>query len=328
MKVLFIGGTGATSSACAHAAVAAGMDLTLVCRGESLRPAPAGARVLLGDIRDAVWARGALGRDSFEAFDVVVEWIGFVPPHVELDIELFGGRVRQYVFISSASVYDPSALRLPITESSPRGNPHWAYARAKIACEDRLFEAFRRDRLPVTVVRPSHTYDLGRLPVRGGWTVVDRMRRGLPVIVAGSGASLWTLTHHEDFARGLVGLLGLDAAVGETVHITADEALSWNEIYRTIAQAAGAELQAVHATCEVIASVDPEWGASLLGDKAVSKVFDNSKIKSLVPGYRAQIPYARGAATQVAWYDEDPSRRVVDPSVNETIERILVLLGT
>jgi nucleoside-diphosphate-sugar epimerase len=323
MKVLFIGGTGVTSSACAHAAVAAGMDLTLVCRGQSHRPAPSAARILLGDIRDAAWARSALGR---ERFDVVVEWVAFVPPHVELDIELFGGRVRQYVFISSASVYDPSALRLPIAESSPRGNPHWAYARDKIECEDRLFEASRRDRFPVTVVRPSHTYDVERLPVRGGWTVVDRMRRGLPVIVAGSGASLWTLTHHQDFARGLVGLLGLDAAVGEAFHITADEALSWTDIYRSIAEAAGAELRAVHATCEVIASVDPEWGASLLGDKAVSKVFDNSKIKSRVPSYRAEIPYVRGAAMQMAWYDEDPARRVVDPAVNESIERILAHL--
>jgi nucleoside-diphosphate-sugar epimerase len=295
------------------------MDLTVVCRGKTGRPPPGGARVRMGDIRDSDWARSVLGRDTF---DVVVQWVGFVPGHVELDLELFGGRVSQYVFISSASVYDPSA-RLPITESSPRGNPHWAYAREKIACEERLFEAFRRDRFPVTVVRPSHTYDRARLPVRGGWTVVDRMRRGLPVVVAGRGGSLWTLTHHEDFARGLVGLVGLEAAVGQAVHVTSDEALSWNEIYRTLAHAAGANLRAVHVPCEVIASLDPEWGASLLGDKAVSKVFDNSKIKSLVPSYRATIPYERGAAMQVAWYDEDPARRAVDPRVNENIDRIL-----
>jgi nucleoside-diphosphate-sugar epimerase len=319
MKVLFIGGTGVISSACAQAAVRAGMDLTLLVRGKTLRWPPAGAHVLRGDIRDAAWARSVLR----QGFDVVVDWIGFAPSHMQLDIELFAGRVRQYVFISSATVYDPSALRLPITESSPRRNAHWAYARDKIACEDLLFEAFQRDGFPVTVVRPSHTYDLGALPVRGGWTIVDRMRRGLPVVVAGSGTSLWTLTHHEDFARGLIGLLGVDAALGEAIHITSDEALSWNEIYAAIAEAAVAKLRAVHVPCEVLRSFDPEWGASLLGDKAVSKVFDNTKIKSLVGGYKAEIPYSRGAAMQVAWYDEDPARRVVDPAVSERIERIL-----
>jgi nucleoside-diphosphate-sugar epimerase len=296
------------------------MDLTLVSRGKAWRPVPAGVRAVNGDIRDAAWARAALGR---ERFDVVVEWVGYVPSHVQLDIELFGGRVGHYVFISSASVYDPHALRLPITEAAPRGNPYWAYARDKIACEERVFEAFRRDGFPATVVRPSHTYDVEKLPVRGGWTVVDHMRRGLPVVVAGSGASLWTLTHHDDFARGLVPLLGVDAAIGEAVHITADDALSWNEIYETLARAAGANLRAVHVPCDVIAEIDPEWGAGLLGDKGVAKVFDNSKIKRLVPGYRAAVPYARGAAMQLAWYDDDAARRAADPAVNESIERIL-----
>ncbi len=321
MKVLFIGGTGIISSACARAAVAAGMDITLVCRGQTERPAPVGARLLRGDIRDPSWARSTLAHGGF---DVVVDWVGFLPEHIAFDIELFGGRVRQYIFISSASVYEPSAaLTLPITESSPRSNPHWAYARNKIACEDLLFEAFRRDGFPATVVRPSHTYDPGLLPVRGGWTTVDRMRRGLPVIVAGDGTSLWTLTHHDDFARGLTGLLGLDAAIGEAVQITSDEALTWNAIYELVATAAGAKLVAIHAPCELIASYDAEWGASLLGDKAVSKVFDTSKIKALVPGYRAEIPYARGAAMQIAWYDEDPSRRRIDTGVNELTERLL-----
>jgi nucleoside-diphosphate-sugar epimerase len=159
--------------------------------------------------------------------------------------------------------------------------------------------------------------------VRGGWTTVDRMRRGLPVVVAGDGTTLWTLTHHEDFARGLSGLFGLDAAIGEAVHITSDEALSWNEIYELVARAAGVPLRAVHAPSEVIASCDAEWGASLLGDKAVSKVFDNTKIRSLVPGFRAEIGYAQGAALQVAWYEGDPARRAVDANVNEITERIL-----
>jgi nucleoside-diphosphate-sugar epimerase len=320
VKVLFIGGTGVISSACARAAIAAGMDLSLVCRGTSARPVPPEARVIAGDIRDAAWAHRTLGH---ERFDVVVDWVGFVPRNVELDVELFRGRVRQYVFISSASVYEPSALRLPIVESSTRGNLHWAYARDKVACEELLFEAFRRDGFPATIVRPSHTYDLGLLPVRGGWATVDRMRRGLPVVIAGDGASLWTLTHHEDFARGLVGLLGLDAALGEAFHITSEEALSWNAIYELVAEAAGARLRAVHVPVDVIAACDPPWGASLLGDKAVSKVFDNSKIRSLVPGYRAEIGYAQGAGMQVGWYDGDPLRRRVDPAVGETTDRIL-----
>jgi nucleoside-diphosphate-sugar epimerase len=321
VKLLFIGGTGVISSACARAAVAAGMDVTLVCRGKTPRPAPDGARIVRGDIRDARWARDALGQGGF---DVVVDWVAFTPDHVQLDIELFGGRVAQYVFISSASVYEPSpSLKLPITEESPRNNPHWPYARLKIECEDAVSEARRSRGFPATIVRPSHTYDLSLLPVRGGWTAVDRMRRGLPVIVADDGASLWTLTHHEDFARGFVGLLGLQRAVGETVHITSDEGLSWNEIYALVASAAGASLRAVHCPSDVIASVDPEWGASLRGDKAVSKVFDNTKIKSLVPGYKAQIPYSRGAAMQVAWYDAEPARRFVDPRVNEITELIL-----
>ncbi len=275
---------------------------------------------MVGDIRDAAWAHRTLGQ---ERFDVVVDWVGFVPQHVELDVELFSGRVRQYVFISSASVYDPSALRLPIVESSPRGNLYWQYARDKIACEDLLFEAFRRDGFPATIVRPSHTYDHGLLPVRGGWTTVDRMRRGLPVVIAGDGASLWTLTHHEDFARGLVGLFGLDAALGEAFHITSEDALSWNAIYERVAEAAGARMRAVHVPVDVIATLDAEWGASLLGDKAVSKVFDNSKIRSRVPGYRAEIGYAQGARMQVGWYDGDAARRRVDPAVGEMTERIL-----
>jgi nucleoside-diphosphate-sugar epimerase len=321
VKVLFIGGTGTISAACTRAAVAAGMDVTIVCRGRTPRPLPPGARVLLGDIRDPFWARSTLGQGHF---DIVVDWVGFLPEHVALDIDLFRGHVGHYIFISSASVYAPSPPpALPITESSPRGNPYWAYARSKIACEDLLFDAFQRDGFPATVVRPSHTYDPGLLPVRGGWTVVDRMRRGLPVIIAGDGASLWTLTHHEDFARALLGLFGLKAAIGEAVHITGDEALTWNRIYELVATAAGAKLVAVHAPCELIASYDAEWGASLFGDKAVSKVFDTAKIKALVPGYRAAIPYARGAGMQIAWYDEDPSRRRVDPGVNELTDRLL-----
>jgi nucleoside-diphosphate-sugar epimerase len=322
MKVLFVGGTGIISSACARAAMEQGFDLAFLCRGKSRRHAvPEGARVLAGDIRDKASARAALGD---ERFDVVVQWIGFTVPHVELDIELFARRTRHYVFISSASVYQKPVARLPITESTPLANPFWQYSRDKIACEERLIRAYRSDGFPATIVRPSHTYDPQLLPVHGGWTVVDRMRRGLPVVVHGDGTSLWTLTHHDDFARAFVGLLGQEAAIGDAFHITSDETLTWNQIYQTLARAAGAPPpKLVHVPSDLIAAVDPEWGGSLLGDKSHSVVFDNTKIKRLVPGFAARIPYARGVDEQLAWYDAEASRRSVDEATNKLMERIL-----
>jgi nucleoside-diphosphate-sugar epimerase len=325
MKVLFVGGTGIISSACARLALARGIDLTFLCRGKTDRhPVPSGAKVVRGDVRDPQSARNAL---AGLRFDVVVQWIGFVPAHVELDIELFGGRVGQYVFISSASAYQTPPSRLPVTESTPLFNPYWQYSRDKIACEERLIHAYRSEGFPATLVRPSHTYDLALLPLHGGWTLVDRMRRGLPVIVHGDGTSLWTLTHHEDFAHGFVGLLGRDDAVGDSFHITSDEALSWNQIHEMLGHAAGATPKMVHVPSDLIAAFDPEWGASLLGDKAHSMVFDNAKIRRLVPDFRAKIPYAEGARQQIAWYDDDASRRVVDDKTNALFDRILGAYG-
>jgi nucleoside-diphosphate-sugar epimerase len=276
--------------------------------------------VLQADIRDPQSASNALGNGRF---DVVVQWVGFVPDHVDVDIELFRRRTRQYIFISSASAYQTPPSRLPVTESTPLFNPHWRYSRDKIACEERLMRAYRDERFPATVVRPSHTYDVGLLPVHGGWTVIDRMRRGLPVIVHGDGTSLWTLTHHEDFARAFVGLLGRGETAGDAFHITSDEALTWNQIHDILGDAAGAPPKLVHVPSELIAAFDADWGGSLLGDKAHSMVFDNTKIKRLVPDFRAVIPYERGARAQIAWYDEDPKRRIVDPVVNATVDRIL-----
>jgi nucleoside-diphosphate-sugar epimerase len=322
MKVLFVGGTGIISSACARAAIDQGCDVAFLCRGKTRRhPVPKGARVLEGDIRDAASARAALGD---ERFDVVVEWIGFTVPHVELDIELFARRTRHYVFISSASVYQKPIARLPITESTPLANPFWQYSRDKIACEERLLRAYRSDGFPATIVRPSHTYDQALIPVHGGWTVVDRMRRGLPVVVHGDGTSLWTLTHHDDFAGAFVGLLGQETAIGDTFHITSDETLTWNRIHEILARAAGAPPpKLVHVPSDLIAALDPDWGPNLLGDKSHTVIFDNTKIKRLVPGYCARIPYTRGAEEQLAWYDGEASRRVVDSATNELVERIL-----
>ena len=321
MKVLFIGGTGVISSACSQLAVERGLELYLLNRGRGARPAPEGAQTIQADVRDRQAVQEALG--SLE-FDAVVDWVAFEPAHVEADIELFRGRAAQYIFISSASVYQTPPSLLPVTESTPLDNPYWEYSRLKIACEERLMGAYRRERFPATIVRPSHTYDCTMIPLRGGYTMVERMRKGKPIVVHGDGASLWTLTHHRDFARGFVPLLGHPQAIGQAFHITSDEWLTWNQIYETLAQAAGAEPRLVHVPSELIAAYDPEWGASLLGDKAHSMIFDNSKIKRIAPDFAASIPFARGAEEIIAWYDADPARKAVDPAFDATLERVLV----
>jgi nucleoside-diphosphate-sugar epimerase len=322
MKVLFIGGTGIISSACASLALERGFELYFLNRGKSVdRPVPIGVQVLKGDIRDRHSANAALlGRQ----FDVVVDWIAFTPEQVETDLELFGGRTGQYVFISSASAYQSPPSSLPVTESTPLDNPYWLYSRNKIACEERLVRAYRQDKFPMTIVRPSHTYDKTSLPLDGGYTVVNRMRQGKKIIVHGDGTSLWVLTHHKDFARGFVGLLGNPHAIGDAFHITSDELLNWNQIFALVANAAGvAAPRVVHVPSDLIAAYDPQWGAGLLGDKSVSLVFDNSKIKRIVPDFVASIPFSRGAEEIMAWYDADPARQVVDEAHDRMIDRII-----
>ncbi|WP_420593791.1 SDR family oxidoreductase [Deinococcus sp.] len=324
MKLLFVGGTGIISSACSQLAAERGHELYLLNRGQSSRAVPEKAHVLHGDIRDADSARQALGDHEFDA---VVNWVAFTPGHVQSDIELFTNRTRQYVFISSASAYQKPVGHLPITESTPLHNPFWEYSRQKIACEEVLIRAYREDAFPVTIVRPSHTYDQTLLPMDGGYTVVNRMRRGLPVIVHGDGTSLWVLTHHRDFAVGFVGLLGRSAAIGDTFQITSDEWLTWNQIFAEVARAAGTEARIVHVPSEVIARHDPEWGAGLLGDKSHSVIFDNTKIRRFVPDYAPRIPFARGAEEIMAWYDADPARQVVDAKLDALMDRIVAEYG-
>jgi nucleoside-diphosphate-sugar epimerase len=218
---------------------------------------------------------------------------------------------------------------VPVTESTPLDNPVWEYSRNKIACEERLLRAYRDEKFPMTVVRPSHTYDKTLNPIHGGYTMIDRMRKGRPVIVHGDGTSLWTLTHHKDFARGFVGLLGHNRAMGDTFHITSDEVLTWDQIYRLMGRAAGVEAPLlVHVPSDLIAAYDKDWGDGLLGDKAHSMIFDNTKIKRLVPDYVAAISFAQGAREIVAWYDSDPANRVVDEQLNQTIDRILAAYAT
>lgn len=323
MKILFVGGTGIISSACTALAVERGLEVHLLCRGKtSSRPAPAGAKIWGIDINDASAVRAALGT---QRFDAVVDFIAFTPDHIERDLELFRGRTGQYVFISSASAYQTPPSRLPVTESTLLDNPVWRYSRNKIACEERLIRAYRDEKYPITIVRPSHTYDKTLLPMEGGWTVVERMRRGKPVVVHGDGTSLWTLTHHRDFAHAFLGLLGNDGALGEAFHITSDEALSWNRIFELVAEAAGVEAKLVHVPSDLIAAYDRDFGDSLLGDKTHSMVFDNSKVKRLVPDFRATVPFSRGVEEILAYYDADPSRRAVDRELDALTDRLVAL---
>jgi nucleoside-diphosphate-sugar epimerase len=309
-SVLFIGGTGVISSACVARSVEQGLGVTILNRGTSTtHPPHPEAEALQADVRDAAAVREAVaGRE----FDVVVDFLSFTPDHVQQQLDEFADRTGQYVFISSASAYQTPPARLPVTESTPLRNPFWAYSRNKIACEDLLVRSYRDDGLPMTIVRPSHTYDHTLPPFEGHWTVVERMRQGKPVVVHGDGTSLWTITHHTDFARAFVGLLGRREAIGEAFHITGDEAPAWNQIYADIAEAAGVEPLLVHVPSDAIAAVDEEFGDSLLGDKAHSMVFDNTKIRTLVPGWTARVPFRQGAQEIVDWHDADPARRVVD----------------
>ena len=325
LKVLFIGGSGQISSACSQRAVDLGLDLYVLNRGRtSIRPLPEAVHVLQGDIRDPASARAAIGEHDFDA---VVDWVAFTPEHVQGDIDLFSGRTGQFVFISSASAYQKPVGRLPIVESTPLRNPVWPYSQAKIACEDLLVRAYREDGFPATIVRPSHTYDRTNVPFEGGWTVVERMRQGKEVVVHGDGTSLWTLTHHVDFAKAFVGLLGHPQAIGDSFHITSDEVLTWNQIFEIFAAAAGARPRLVHVTSDAIFAADEEWGRGLLGDKAHSVIFDNAKVRALVPDYVATIPLAQGAREVVAWHDEDPARRVVDERVDALIDELVARYG-
>lgn len=318
LRVLFIGGTGVISSASVRLAARRGIELTVLNRGvRTQRPLPDGVEVLRADVRDPASVREALGGREF---DSVVDWVAFTPDHVAADVEVFAGRTAQYVFISSASAYQTPPERLPVTESTPLRNPYWQYSRDKIACEDLLVRAYREKGFPATIVRPSHTYDRTLVPLDGGWTAVERMRQGKEVVVHGDGASLWTLTHHEDFARGLVPLLGHPRTIGEAFHITSDDVLTWDQIARALGRAAGVEPRIVHVPSDVIAAADPEWGAGLLGDKAHSMVFDTTKLRRVVPDFVATIPFEQGAREIVDWHDADPARRQVDQRLDALMD--------
>ncbi|WP_158371091.1 SDR family oxidoreductase [Cellulosimicrobium cellulans] len=320
-RLLVIGGTGVISSAVTRLAVERGLDVTVLNRGSSAtRPLPEGVEVVQADVRDPASVRAALGDREF---DSVVDWVAFTPEHVQTDVDLFAGRTGQYVFISSASAYQTPPERLPVTESTPLRNPFWQYSRDKIACEDLLVRAYRDHGFPATVIRPSHTYDRTLVPLDGGWTAMERMRQGREVVVHGDGTSLWTLTHHEDFARGLVPLLGHPRTLGEAFHITSDDVLTWDQVVRALAAALGVEPRIVHVPSGAIAAADPEWGAGLLGDKAHSMVFDATKLRRLVPDFATTIRFEQGAREIVAWHDADPARRAVDARLDGVMDDLV-----
>jgi nucleoside-diphosphate-sugar epimerase len=321
LKVLFIGGSGVISSACSALAVERGIELSVLNRGKTAtRPLPPEVRPVQADIRDPASVRAAIGdRD----FDAVVDWLAFTPEHVRTGLDLFRGRTGQYVFISSASAYQTPPARVPVVESTPLRNPYWRYSRDKIACEDVLVAAYRDEGFPMTIVRPSHTYDRTTVPLHGGWTVLGRMRQGKEIVVHGDGTSLWTITHHEDFARGFVPLLGHPRTLGEAFHITSADTPTWDHIARSLAAALGVRARIVHVPSDAIAAADPEWGAGLLGDKAHSMVFDNSKLRRVVPDYVATIPFEQGAREIVGWYDEDPARQQADAQLDAVMDRLV-----
>lgn len=319
-RVLIIGGNGIISSSVSRLAVERGHEVTLLNRGLSTtRPPVDGAEVLIGDADDAASVASAVGDREF---DVVANFRAFRPEQVEADVALFAPRTAQYLFISSASAYQKPIAQLPIVESTPLRNPFWQYSRDKIACEDVLVSAYRDTGFPMTIVRPSHTYDASLIPLEGGWTALQRMLDGKPVIVHGDGTSWWTLTHARDFARAFVGLFGNPHAIGSPVHITGDESLTWDEITRMLGRALGVEPEIVHVASDAIAREIPDMGPGLVGDKAHSVLFDNTRIKALVPGWVATTPFAEGAREIADWYLADASRRAVNAELDAAFDRL------
>ncbi|MDE2266034.1 MAG: SDR family oxidoreductase [Alphaproteobacteria bacterium] len=325
MKVLFIGGTGIISTACTALVAERGIELTLLRRGQRAADLPQNVRTIVADVADETAVSQALGKLSFDA---VVDWRAYTPADVERDIRLFRGRTRQFVFISSASAYQKPIGHYLITESTPLANPYWQYSRDKIACEERLMQAYRDEGFPVTIVRPSLTYGDTQIVLavnswQKSYTAVDRMRRGKKIIVPGDGSSLWVITHNSDFAVGLAGLLGHEQAIGHAFHITGEEVMTWDQFTRIAAEAAGVEAKLVHIPSDFIGACIPDEVGSLTGDKAVSVVFDNTKIKRFVPDFGAKVPFAEGIRRTIAWFDADPRRKQIDDGANATWDKLI-----
>ena len=328
MKILIIGGTGTISSAITRQLAESGHELWLLNRGNRKKEVPESVKQITADIDDTDTVLSCL---PSETFDAVCEFIGFLPSQVERDIRLFRGRTRQYVYISSASAYNKPAASHVITEGTSLANPYWEYSRNKIACEELLMKEYRENGFPVTIIRPSHTYCERSVPVsihgpKGSWPVLKRMLEGKPVLVHGDGSSLWTLTWNEDFARGFIGLLGNPKAIGEAFQIMSDEQLTWNQIYESVAQALGVNPHLYHVASDFLAAVCPkdyDLTGNLIGDKAVTVVFDCLKLKRAVPGFQATTRFDEGVRRCVDYILAHPELQVEDPEFDQWSDRVI-----
>jgi nucleoside-diphosphate-sugar epimerase len=327
MKLLFIGGTGLISSACSDLVVARGHELFIVNRSTSAHyPVPKGATVLQADVyAEEVRLSSLL---AGHRFDAVVDFLAYTAQDIERDIRLFREKTDQFVFISSASAYQKPPRHYLITEETPLENPYWQYSRNKIACEERLMKAYQEEGFPVTIIRPSLTYGTSQIPLVGAswshpYTVIDRMKQGKKVIIPGDGTSLWVLTWNADFAKGLIGLLGNEEAIGEAFHITSDEVLTWNQIFLEVYEALGMEPNVIHISSEMIIRHDSDKLGTLLGDKANSVVFDNNKIKRYVPEFSCEVNWAEGLHRSLMWFESHPEFQTIDQEMNNRWDNIV-----
>ena len=332
MKALFIGGTGTISMAISKLLLEKGWELYLINRGNRNNDQRLkGAHFITVDINDEKAAAEKLAGMNF---DVACDFIGFVPQQLERDYRLLKGKVRQFMYISSASAYQKPCANYVISEKTPLANPYWEYSRNKIACEDYLMKLYREENFPVTIIRPSHTYDERSVPLgvhgdKGSWQVVKRIKEGKPVIIHGDGTSLWTITHNSDFVKGFVGLMGNIHAIGEAVQIMSDESVTWNQIYQCIADTLGVELKAVHVSSEYLAAhSDYDFTGSLIGDKANSVVFDCSKLKSLVPDFVATKRTDQGIRETIEYVLAHPEYQVEDPDFDKWCDEIICKAGS
>lgn len=325
MKVLFIGGTGLISAAVSELAVQQGIDLYLLNRGNRNEFTPVGVTFIKADINNVDEVKAAL---IGHHFDAVVNWIAFVPEQIQRDYKLFSEITSQYIFISSASVYQKPQTHYLITESTPLCNPYWEYSRNKIACEELLMDLYRSNGFPITIVRPSHTYGNPLIPTalsswKSCYAIIHRMKQGKPIVVHGDGSSLWTMTHNTDFAKGFVGLLANIQTIGHAFHITSDEVLNWDQIHQVIGNAINVKPNLFHIPSDFIIRFQPEQEGSLLGDKSPSVVFDNSKIKLFVPSFTATMPLSEGVKRSILWHEADPSRCQHDLEWDATMDKMI-----
>ncbi len=341
MKILLIGGSGTISARITQQLFNSGNDVFVLNRGNRIEY----LTKLCSKERTQAGTLTFLSADSYnkkelstvalsvldlnEKYDAVIDFIAYLPEHVQKDYEVFKDKTKQFIFISSASIYQKPLSNYIITESTPLSNPHWEYSRNKIACEEYLIDKYRKEGFPITIVRPSHTYDERSIPLgvhgkNGSWQIVKRMLEGKEVIIHGDGTSLWTMTHAEDFARAFCALVGNIHALGESIQIMGDETLSWNQIYECFAKALGVSLKAVHVSSEFLASCSNfDLQGSLIGDKANSVVFDTTKLKRLVPGFHSTIRFDEGIKRTINYLLSHPELQKEDPEFDKWCDEVI-----